>query len=430
MIGALIAVACTAGDDGSPDPTGGPALSSPPAVEAPPAPPPSSASSLPGRLLVKQTDGSLVTVRPDGSDLQVLAKGAGQDLQVLQAAWAPDGSRVAWVQVDTADGPAEARIVTADPDGGNRRETTMPIVPFYLSWDPTSARVGYLGSDGGDRLEMGVVESGGRADPPTTLGRGSPFYFAWAPEGDRVLVHVGRGRLDELGIDGSSASLGASPGMFQAPVWSSDGTAQIYVEGQGGGERQRIVVRDAQSGSSRTLASADGAVSLVLSPDGEQVAFQGLNREEANLFDRTLPQRATDVGVTVLDVDTGRAERVTVQPAVAFFWGPSGDRLLILEPIYRIAGPMYFRWVVWDGKDSIVTSAFTPGISLLTEYTPFFSQYAQSLTMWAPDGSAFAYPADRPPAPSTIFVQPVTSGQEPYALGTGSFVAWSPDPGR
>jgi hypothetical protein len=420
---ALLWASCTLGAEEAPRD----AATSPPAAgpvtPAPAAPgPPASASELPGRLLVQLADGDLVTVRPDGSDVQALVEDAGTDLRVLQAAWAPDGSRVAWSQIDTFDGAATGRIVTADPDGGGRRETALDVAPFYLSWDPTSRRVGYLGADGSDRFHMGVVDDAGGH----LLARGSPFYFAWSPSGDRVLAHIGAERLEELDLAGDRDRLPSREGVYQAPLWSDDGRTQVYVERRGGGELQRIVARDTRTGDVRTLATADGAVSLVMSPDGATVAFQALNDDERDLYDRTLPMRATDVGVTVVDVATGRAERVTIRPAVAFFWSPDGERLLILQPEYPPAGPLSFRWVVSDGDDAFETDAFTPGISLLAEYAPFFSQYAQSLTMWAPDGSAFAYPADRPPNPTQIWIQPV-DGSPAFALGAGSFVAWAPE---
>jgi hypothetical protein len=46
--------------------------------------------------------------------------------------------------------------------------------------------------------------------------------------------------------------------------------------------------------------------------------------------------------------------------------------------------------------------------------------------MWSPDGKAFAFPLDLPGAPDTIVVQPVDAGVPAYAVGRGSFVAWSP----
>jgi len=69
---------------------------------------------------------------------------------------------------------------------------------------------------------------------------------------------------------------------------------------------------------------------------------------------------------------------------------------------------------------------FVPSLSLLQDTTPFFSQYAQSWSMWSPDGAAFAFPVDLPGSPNTILVQPSAPDARPYAIGHGTFVAWSP----
>lgn len=413
---AIVGVACTSGGS---TPTSEP-LPSPP--EPGPAVP-GWASELPGRLLIRGTDGSLATVRPDGSDGRVLVAARGQELRVIQAAWAPDGSRVAWSQVDAREGALQARLVTATATGEDVVETPMPVVPFYLSWDPTSSRVGYLGAEDPERLVMGVVDGASAPSRVRYLARGSPLYFSWGPDGDRLLVHLGDDRLAELDLNGRLASLGAAPGLFQAPVWS--GGLQLWAERIGRRERQRIVGRDVASDERRVLATVDGAASIVASPSGDRLALQGLNTGERDLFDRSVATRATDVGVTIVDVATGRAERVTTRPAVAFSWSPGGERLAILEPVYRVTGPIRFRWVIWDGSDTIETEPFIAGIALLTEIVPFFNQYAQSASMWSPDGRAFAYPVDAPPLGTTIWIQPV-DGSPPFRLGPGAFVAWAP----
>jgi hypothetical protein len=423
----ILGVACTLGGDAE-EADDAPASSVPAAPEPAeePLPPPPEASELPGRLLVKLNDGGLATVRPDGADLRIVAVAVRGEVQVLQAAWAPNGRRVAWGQVGANGSARTPAVVTSGPDGRDPIATPTDAVPFYLSWDPTSSRVGFLGSDGTDRFLMGVVEQQGADEGSArSLARGSPFFFAWAPDGDRVLVHVGDERLDEITLDGDTSSVGDGSGRFQAPAWSADGRSQVYVEAIGRGERQRVIVRGPDGGR-RVVARADGAVSLVLSPDGSRLAFQALNDDERNLLDRTLPNRAVDVGVTIVDLETGAIERATIRPAAAFFWDPTGERLAILEPTYHPSTPMPFRWVVWDGDGGFVTPPFVPGRSLLGEYTPFFSQYAQSLTVWAPDGRAFAYPVEHPSEPTTIWVQPTDADASAYRLGFGSFAAWSP----
>jgi hypothetical protein len=132
------------------------------------------------------------------------------------------------------------------------------------------------------------------------------------------------------------------------------------------------------------------------------------------------------VGVTVLDLETGSSRRVSRDLAAAWYWSPDGSRLAVLEPEYRGDGPILFHWRVWDGEEDFLTPTFSPALSLLQETTPFFSQYAQSWSMWAPDGAAFAFPIDLPDAPGTIVVQPVEPLGRPFALGRGTFVAWSP----
>jgi hypothetical protein len=414
----LLLTACT----GDPAATSG--SEAPPATVSPPAP--VGASSLPGRLLLKDASGSLVTVRPDGSDLVMLAEQAPGALQVLQATWAPDGTRVAWAQITAAADALAPELVTSGPRGEEPLETPMPIAPFYLSWDPTSSRIAFLGP-AGDRFQMGVVEQPQPAGRPVAaIARGAPFYFSWGPDGERMLVHVGRDRLDELGLDGTATVVDPRPGDFQAPVWSVDGSTFVYAVRGAHAQGQRLVVRRAEGGVAHAIATPNGSLSFVVSPDGRRVAYQALGRNERDLYDRDLALRATDVGVTVVDTRTGETIKVTNGPAVSFSWSPAGDRLAVLEPIYRPTGQIYFRWDVWDGEGEFVTGAFVPSLSLLSEYAPFFSQYAQSSTIWAPDGSAFAYPANSSSGPPLVWVQPADGSAEAYPVGQGSFVAWSP----
>lgn len=415
LAAALVVVACTAEAPASTEvalPT--------PSFDVPPA-----AAALPGTLLIRDVEGSLVTLRPDGSERITLAVSGTGALEVSQAAWSPDGARVAWGQQDQRDGTVITRVVTSEPGGGDRTEAVVPFLPFYLSWDPTSTHVAYLGNDR-DGVGFGVVEgASGPAPAAKPLDVGRPYYFAWGPDGDRFLIHEGDDRLEELSLDGTSTVVDDRPGVFQAPVWAPDGRIQLYVR-RGRGLRQTIMVREHDRGGSSTLAGIEGAGSLVLSPNGSKVAYQALAPDEMDLYDRDLPDRVHDVGVRVVDLRTGRQERVSRGIAAAWYWSPDGERLAVLEPVYDGDGPIAFRWRLWDGRSRVLGPMFTPTLSLLQETTPFFSQYAQSWTMWSPDGEAFAFPLDLPGAPSTIVVQPIDPDLPAYAIGRGTFVAWSP----
>ncbi len=418
---ALVASACTGAD---PDPT---ASTSPSPSIQPSVPPdvPPGAAMLPGTLLIRDLDGNLVTLRPDGSGRLTLAVAAGGQVEVSQAAWAPDGTRVAWGQLDQLEGSIRTQVVTSAPGGGERTATDVEFLPFYLAWDPTSRHVAYLGNEG-DGVGLGVVE-GAVGPTPTSrpLDAGQPYYFAWGPEGDTLLIHEGDDRLEELTLDGDTETVEERPGVFQAPAWTSDGLTQLFVR-RGAGLRQTIVARHRERERSRDLAPIVGAGFMVLSPDGRRVAYQALSPDELDLYDRDLPERVDDVGVTVVDLRSGQVEQISSDLAAAWYWSPDGSRLAVLEPVYDGDGPISFRWRLWDGSSDVLTPTFTASLPLLQETTPFFSQFAQSWSMWAPDSSAFAFPLDLPGAANTIVVQPVDPDLPPYALGRGTFVAWSP----
>ncbi len=64
-------------------------------------------------------------------------------------------------------------------DGTRPTETPVAAAPFYLSWDPTSSRVAYLGSSAAADIELGIVDvAGSRAVPVTpaalSTSRGTP----------------------------------------------------------------------------------------------------------------------------------------------------------------------------------------------------------------------------------------------------------------
>jgi hypothetical protein len=254
---------------------------------------------------------------------------------------------------------------------------------------------------------MGVAE---RADAgglvARTLGVGSPFYVSWAPTGDRLLIHVGEETLGRVDLEGRLEPLGDRPGVFHAPVWLPDGRL-VYAEGRG--DRQTLVVRD--GARTTPLVRFGGAIEFVVSPTGDRIAYR------------------VDVGgrpgtVSVLRIGSGRTEPLRLV-ATAFHWSPDGRRLLLMAP-ERGGDPAAHRWHVWDGEATApVGPPFLPSPTYLRDYVPFFGQYAQAMTLWSPDGGAFAFPgliADR----AGVWVQDVEEDEPTLAVEDGSVVAWSP----
>jgi Tol biopolymer transport system component len=393
--GAVLA-ACSARIEGPARPVDDPAILPAPGIGSEPG----------SRLLVLTDDGAIVTTERDGSGRQVLRAPGDIDVEATQPVWSPDGRLVAWVETSTG-GPAGASVlVTSRPDGTGRTEVRVDAGMFFLSWDPTSSRLAYLGSYR-ESIGMGVAE---RADAgglvARTLGVGSPFYVSWAPTGDRLLIHVGEETLGRVDLEGRLESLGDRPGVFHAPVWLPDGRL-VYAEGRG--ERQTLVVRD---GSRTTpLVRFGGAIEFVVSPTGDRIAY----RVDAGGRPGT---------VSVVRIRTGRTEPLRLV-ATAFHWSPDGRRLLLMAP-EREGDPTAHRWHVWDGEGTApIGPPFLPSPTYLRDYVPFFGQYAQAMTLWSPDAGAFAFPGligDR----AGVWVQAVHEDEPTLAVEDGSVVAWSP----
>jgi TolB protein len=405
MVVLLLVGACTQATR-PPPPADTGATESPSALASSPEPVPIDA---PGRLAIVDDLGNIVTLDPDGSNAVVLAEPVPDEVVVRQPTWSPDGDRLAWVRFDLGDGGDRA-IVTAGPDGAGPAETTTTVIPFYLSWDPTSSHIAYLGSGSESDIELGVAEAGG-GELSTPLDQGSPFFLSWNPSGERLLVHVGIDRLDRLELDGTTSAIEDRLGTFTAPVWTSDGEAYVYVSTTTDGER--LVTQNVAAKHARELLRFDGTVVFVVSPDGRRVAYQ-------------VGHGPGDVEpLSVIDRTTGEILEVADEITPSFFWSPDGSRLLYLYPDL-VDGRIWFRWGVWDGDSSFSTPLFAPSDVFAREYLSFFEQQAQSMRLWAPDGSAFTYAGSSQDGESGVWIQPAREGAEPVRVSDGVFATWSP----
>lgn len=87
------------------------------------------------------------------------------------------------------------------------------------------------------------------------------------------------------------------------------------------------------------------------------------------------------------------------------------------------------RWNFWDGQTSTPSVSYQVSETMQNTYLPFFEQYAQSMTGWLPDGTAFAFAGhpDGGPDGDGVWVQLVgIPGAPPVRVADGDVVAWSP----
>jgi hypothetical protein len=130
----------------------------------------------------------------------------------------------------------------------------------------------------------------------------------------------------------------------------------------------------------------------------------------------------------------------------AFFWSPDGERLAVLEidmsqqgPQGRVvparwnpsllpqSSPVRLQWRVINMADGATADfpSFHPTDAFLF-LIPYFDQYAQSLSLWSPDGQSLIYADLDDRNAASIRVLDATQPNQPASrLALGTFAAWS-----
>lgn len=358
------------------------------------------------RLLVTASDRSVVIVDPESEEQQVLREGAGAPPAPVQPVASPDGETVVWSEL-TDDGPRLA----VHHDGDTRR-TEAPFLPFFSAVSPDGSRLAALGNHpSGDGVALGLAQlPDGRLE---IVDRGRPYYLDWHPDGDRLAVHVGTGVLATLTPDGTRTLTGVVPGVFQAPDWTPDGELVAVVE-RGGltaslaavqATSQELAVIDADGGP-RVIVGLDGGAAFEVS--GDRIAYLDLERTSA------VPTGT----LAVATLEGEEIARVGEEEVVAFQWSPDGEQLWYLTVDRERLVP----WV-WDTSGTRSYQPFEPTSTFVAEYLPFWDQYTRTVSVWAPDGSAFVG-VETLGGGGQVWIQPLDG--ERRVLGDGMFASWLP----
>ncbi len=411
MLVALVIAACTAEAD--------PGLSSLPrigtlttAVEGDPG-----LAALPGRLLVLGTDGEITTMRADGTDPVTLAE-PDPSTDRTQPTWSPDGSQVAWTeQTDVG----ERFLVVAAEDGRMSTSTPAPLMAVYIAWNPGGSLIAMSGNDEEGNLLLATAEPG---QSIAVIDQGAPLYFDWARDGSSLLVRTAE-RFEHVPIDGSERTQVPASGTFRIGVHIGDSLVLATARDVG----DALAVADREGEIVRELIRYAGPIAYVAGPGDDRLATMTRGSPEsqrlAQLEKSDLPILEPNRLVTV-ETATGDIEEVAQARGVAWFWSPDG-RLLLYSTLEFVNGVERLQWHTWDGERSVSYRAFSPTGIFGRDYLAFFDQFARSMSLWAPDGSAFAYAGGSSLDDAGIWVQPVAGG-DPVRVSAGEMAMWSPTP--
>ncbi len=351
-----------------------------------------------------------------------------------QMVFSPDGNRVAWVQAAGAQGAiAVVELFGYNPGAPlpEPRSSATPFVPFYLGYGPFGARLAVLGDVGGP-IGLTIADHGFEAAPFVggLLRSDVPVFPSWGPDGD-LAANVG-GRIEVL-RDGDSVDLGETFGT--APVWLADGRV-VFLDPLG--ELVAVELGTGLAEVDRTsLTTVLGDVRLHAAPDGESIAVVVEGNPAAGgaspvVFRQTDPDPAdpdaepeglTDgVWLVAPDADPVQLRELPVE---GLQWSPVGDRLLLLDEV----DDGLLAWSVIDLAGTVVDEMppFEPTATFAQAYVPFLDQYAQSMSLWSPDGSRFLSPESFGGVPHVV-IHAIGLGEQRTVLAPGEMAVWSPLP--
>jgi hypothetical protein len=370
---------------------------------------PTDVADLPGRLVVLDDAGNIVTIDPDGANAVAITEDGGAAAGYRQPAFSPVSDVVAWSEIN-AEGSG---LGSSDGQGASRVSIPMTAPPFYMFWSPDGNGIGVLHNSVQGTIEFELVDV--VAATSAVLAQGSPFYFSWSPDSSQVAAHVQVEFFGTISLDGEGADLGATAEGYQAPHWIRAGILHLDDNGL---ELLQV------GGEARLLATVPGPVAFVANPQGTQVAIQSFVGDDAppgvNAALTETPSIPSNT-VVVVDVETGEMTQVVTSPSIGLFWSPNGSSLLVLQPTSE--GGVEVNTLVWRAGETVEVSTIAPHPAFVTDVLRFFDQYGQSLQLWSPDSAGFALAGAIDEDPG-IWVHTIAGG-DPVNVHDGSWVSWS-----
>lgn len=252
-----------------------------------------------------------------------------------------------------------------------------PRVPHYAAWSPRGDVLSYVAqSSYGLTLFLSDVDGAFVSDP---IINGAPIFSAWCPDNNFLGVHAGD-ELAVIEVEGSrtTANVAERAAGFRTPAFSDDANIMAYALPSEPGVA--IMRAHFQGTGGREVHRLPGGVAMAFRPGTQELTVALTRQPGSGVFDE------------LWTVDMGR-EAATAQllwrgPLAAFFWSPTGDRMVTVVPTHTGDG----RFSAWlldaGGRFAGATEPFVPSIDYRT-VLGFFDQFSTSHMLWSPDGQAF-----------------------------------------
>ena len=196
-----------------------------------------------------------------------------------QAAWSPNGSRLAFVPFgsDCGGAPSQSVVCVMNADGTGLVGLPISATPAQngLSWSPDGSKIAFFGAGG---LYAVNVDGSGSILLTSSLGVGSPNFPAWSPDGSKIAfscgVESGNSDICVVNADGTGlARLTTDPADDHRPRWSPDGSKIAFATtryGLDGNGNPTIAVMNPDGTGVTPIGYGDAPA---WSPDGGRISF-------------------------------------------------------------------------------------------------------------------------------------------------------------
>ncbi len=397
---------------------------------------------LPGQIAYVGSDFNIYTMRLSNQNQQALTSdAAGQSRQYQWPTWSVDG-RLAYFGAFLEEEQLFLSIFIS-PDGS---EPGIPVysqeneIFQYAYWSPENCEaaerncrdLAVLLSSATRGLFVEIIRNRSNLNENFTVGRGSPFYFSWSPDGNRMLWQRNQQTFEiyDANIDSVTETLEQAPGFVQAPAWSPVDDRLLLGVLSSGTLSDLIIIEDDET--VELVTELDGLISYSWSPDGNYVAYRVLS--EGNTFH----------ALFVVDAVSGETiARSPVTGVISFFWSPDSRKLAYLtlasppgsfnaglESSGKVALTAQqvtgLTWTVLNVADSSVQryGSFVPTRTMLY-MLQYFDQFSQSHRVWSPDSNYLLYSELTANGPVINVLDTARADSVPFSIAEGIIGVWS-----
>ena len=233
-------------------------------------------------------------------------------------AWSPDGTRIAWHQTASKDGPAD--LMVANVEGTDPRRVADGS---HAAWSPDARQLAFESQhDEPGNWDIYVIDVDGTGLRRLTDDPAFDWAPEWSPDGRSISFDSDRAGQEQVYVieiegDADPRAVTSGPGRSVHGEWSPDGSRIAFGSDRTGDAD--IYVADADGSDVVALTGNDAADwDPVWSPDGGRLVFMSFRDDDAELY--------------TMNADGSGQANITRDPSTAesggFAWSPDGSRII------------------------------------------------------------------------------------------------------